>query len=282
MNSPSCELRQAVVLCAGRGRRLGELTQCLPKPMLPVDGRPLVSHIVSKLVDEAGFAEVVLVIGRQGACIGELFQQEPRVQIAHQTQPLGTADALLAATHLLDGHFFLTYGDLWVAAAEYRNLRRCASWNHRLWLAVNSTDRPAGAAVYLQKGRVERIVEKPDWTHEPDTRWNAAGLYVLDRGFLDDCRAVRPSIRGELELSSAIQLAVDRGTEFHGYALADPQVDIGTPERFHTLCATLNNALSTSSVSLADHPKSSPDRAVGSPLSGGTPTTTTASWSQRQ
>lgn len=254
MSGAGHEVREAVVLCAGRGSRLGDLAVRTPKPMLPIAGQPLIGHIVAKLLDDAGFEDVVLVVGDRGHAFEELFRGEARVRCVRQASPLGTADALLAAAGIVADRFLLTYGDLWVEAGDYRDLRVRAEADGRPWLAVNEAERPRGAAVYLDGDRVTRIVEKPHWPSVPDTRWNASGLYVLESGFLDDCRAVQPSVRGELELTAAIQLSIDGGAAFAPYRMSQPQVDVGVPERYHALCATLSGASDSSSTDSAARP----------------------------
>ena len=245
-------VRQAVVLCAGRATRLGELARHGPKPMLPVAGRPLIEHIVTKLLGAGGFEQIVLVVGADAKFFESLFGDEPRVQFAHQTTPRGTADALLSASALLAGRFLVTYGDLWVATDDYGRLRESAESDGQPRLAVNRTDRPTGAAVYLEEERIIRIVEKPIWDGQADTCWNAAGMYVLDRDLLHDCRAVSPSPRGELELTCAIQRTIDRGTPIFRYIMSQAQIDIGVPERYHALCAELSKASSSSETVSAE------------------------------
>lgn len=248
-----CPIRQAVVLCAGRGTRLGELGKKLPKAMLPVAGRALIAHIVEKLLTTAGFTQVVLVVGHRGEPVKQLFEDEPRVKIALQSSQDGTAHALLAAAHLLDDRFLLTYGDLWVARQDYRGLREAAETDGCSRMAMNHTERPRGAAIYLEGGRIVRVVEKPAWNGRIDTMWNAAGLYVLNKHILSDCGAIPRSSRGEFELTMAIQRAIDRGSRFVPYTLWEAQVDIGVPERYQALCASLRGiSASTSPDSVAN------------------------------
>jgi len=232
---------QAVVLCAGRGTRLGELTANQAKSMIPIAGKPLIVHIVDRLL-AAGFSEIILVVGYRGDQLEELFQRNPAIRLARQASPAGTADAVLAAEELLDERFFLAYGDLWFSEADCRNLLAVSRQDQRQWLGVNVMTRPRGAAVYVSGDRVTGIVEKPSWPGDADTHLNACGLYVLSRKIVDDCRRISRSVRGELELTAAIQHAIDRGAVFSPYTLVQPHFDVGVPERYRALCSMLNPA----------------------------------------
>ena len=103
---------QAVILAAGRGTRMVELTGEVPKPMLPVGGRPLLEYKLDALPDEID--EVILVIGYQGGVIRKHFGERygnKRIQYVEQKELNGTAGALWSAHSLLHDRFLVMMGD---------------------------------------------------------------------------------------------------------------------------------------------------------------------------
>jgi NDP-sugar pyrophosphorylase family protein len=238
-------MNQAVVLCAGRGLRLGALSANTPKAMLPILGKPLILHIVDKLA-AVGFSRIILVVGCHGDQLESLFGASSNVQLCHQPFPAGTADALRCAASFLDDRFFLTYGDLWVDINDYNELRIVGGRYDTQQIGVIRTRQPRGAAVYVKHNRVHKIVEKPTWKGTADTCWNASGLYILKNDIITDCSNVKKSARMEFELPDAIQLAIDRGSKFSAFHLQGSPIDIGIPERYAALCATLMNTSKSS------------------------------------
>jgi len=97
---------KVAILCGGLGTRLGELTRDLPKPMIPVAGRPFLDHVVDSF---RGF-EVVLLTGHHSQKIYDHFGD--RVQYSEEREPLGTGGALWQARALLGERFLVTYGDV--------------------------------------------------------------------------------------------------------------------------------------------------------------------------
>jgi len=105
---------QAVILCGGRGTRLGPITSSLPKPMAPVCGRPFLAHLLGQLKDN-GFQEVVLLIGYLGHIIEDYFGDGKNfgLKIQYSRGPLewDTGRRLWEARDLLHDHFLLLYSD---------------------------------------------------------------------------------------------------------------------------------------------------------------------------
>src|SRR3990167_11171308 len=103
---------QAVILAAGRGTRMVELTGEIPKPMLPVGGRPLLEYKLDAMPDEID--EVILVVGYQGSVIRKHFGERygnKRIQYVEQKELNGTAGALWSAPPPFPHRFLLLIGD---------------------------------------------------------------------------------------------------------------------------------------------------------------------------
>lgn len=202
--------------------------------MLPIKGphgmEPLLMSIVRKL-RAAAFEDIVLVIGYRSGAITDFFRGTEGIRFVHQDEPSGTAAALEAALPLLEQRFFLTYGDLVVDENEYLGVQAAAELENANWAAVDRRERPIGA-VYIENGRIVRVVEKPDGCSTP---WNAPGLFVLTRSAAELSRTTTPSIRGERELAQMLQIWIDQGNELHPFFLATKPIDIGVLDRYLAL-----------------------------------------------
>lgn len=228
---------KALILAAGRGTRLGALTQSCPKPMLDLGGRPILEHIVSGIRDHASIREFVVVTGYLAERITAHFADGARlgvrIHFRHQPRQDGTGSAVHLARDLLgDAPFLLTWGDIVVSTPNYGGIvaafqrAKCDAM-----LGLNWVDDPAaGAAVYLATGsRVTRIVEKP-LPGQSTTHWNNAGLMVLHPAIFQHTARLTPSARGEHELPHAIEAWLRQGGDIRGYPLEGLWSDVGTPE----------------------------------------------------
>ncbi len=232
-------IAKAVLLAAGRGTRLGKLTESTPKPLLEVAGAPLISHIVTALAD-AGIHEIAIVTGylaEQLAAWCEWFNRahpETRLIPIRQRELNGTAGAMLAAREFLadEDTFVFGWGDVLMDRHNYsRFVAHARSEPYDLLLAVNRTRDPwRGAAVYVDdRMRVVRIVEKPP-PGTSTTNWNNAGLFAATRRLFDYVERLTPSARGELELPQAIAAMGTDGLDVRAIDVRGFWSDVGTPE----------------------------------------------------
>jgi histidinol-phosphate phosphatase family protein len=110
-------MRQAIILCGGKGTRLGTDFSHLPKPLVPVDGVPLLDRILD-VVAAAGVQDVLLAAGHLGHLIAERYLSHNPWSLTIRTHiektPLGTAGCLLEVADQLDDHFALLYGDVFL------------------------------------------------------------------------------------------------------------------------------------------------------------------------
>jgi N-acetylgalactosamine kinase len=236
---------RAIVLAAGRGTRMGSLTASTPKPLLFINGKPLLACILEDLA-AAGLREVVVVTGYLGEQIEQAFGDGSRLGLSlvyrRQVRADGTAGALLLARDLVaGGPFLLSWGDILVDADFYGRLcRRFAEAPCDVLLAVNPVDDPwRGAAVYVDGDwRVARIVEKPP-QGTSTTGWNNAGLFIFSPLILQYAARLQPSARGEYELPQAIARMVEDGRDVRAMPVGDLWSDVGTPEDLQAVAAAL-------------------------------------------
>ena len=212
---------------------MGGMTQEMPKPMLPVRGKPLLEHILERLAT-VGIERFLLVVGYQHELIERHFQNWPgRIEFQLQAPVNGTGSAArLARTFAANELFLLTFGDILCQPEEYL---RCisilqADAETAAVVAVKDVDDPwQGAAVYETGGRISRIVEKPT-KGTSTTRWNSAGFYGFRPVVFDYFDQLRPSPRNEYEITSALEMMLADKLDLRISAIEGAWRDIGRPE----------------------------------------------------
>jgi dTDP-glucose pyrophosphorylase len=231
------EATVAVVLARGLGSRmrrsdaegLSEAQQQVAaaglKAMIPdAAGRPFLDHVLTSLAD-AGIREVILVVAPDHAMIAAHYAEHPPTRVvlryAVQAEPLGTANAVLAAEAALDGRDFLVLNadNLYPVVA----LRALVTLGMPGMIAFRASalvtqgniprDRVAAFApiAFDDAERLTALVEKPDaatlasFGGDP---WVSMNLWRFDHHIHDACRATPRSVRGEHELPEAVRLAI--------------------------------------------------------------------------
>lgn len=225
---------RAVVLAAGKGTRMKEITDSTPKPMVEVGGRPILWHLLRSLAS-AGVTEAAIIVGYMGERVRDYFGDgaEVGVSLTYFVQEVqdGTGRAAEPARGFLDGApFFFTFGDILATTRAYAEMveefRRTPA---DLLMAVRSVERPENYGILETEGdRVVRIVEKP----EPGTtESNLAngGIFIADPVIFDYTARLELSERGEYELTDAIRMMIDEERVVRVLRL-DYWRDVGTPE----------------------------------------------------
>jgi NDP-sugar pyrophosphorylase family protein len=228
------------------------LTERLPKPMLPVAGRPLLQWILEGL-REAGIERIVIVTGYRAERIEEHFGDGSSLGLAvcyrRQVVQDGTARALLFGRDAIGPRgFLLAWGDILVAPRNYRRLLECFRESRCDGvLAVNWVEDPSrGAAVYTDEGsRIVRIVEKPP-PGTSTTHWNNAGIGVFRPALFDYAATVGASPRGEYELPDAISAMIAHGRDIRALPIEGFWSDVGTPEDLERAEAFLSREIARS------------------------------------
>jgi NDP-sugar pyrophosphorylase family protein len=228
------DVRKAVILAAGRGTRLGSITEDKPKPMVPVQGVPVLEHIIRGLERE-GIREFLFIVGYKRHAIEGYFEDGSRwnVSIRYAVQEIlnGTGGALSLGGEFAESQNILSsYGDILTSYRHYSDLladfRRGGAAGV---LGINYVDDPsAGGAVYRDGGRVTKVIEKPP-SGTSGSNWNLAGINVFSPEIFTALDAITLSPRGELELTDAIANLIEGGREVRAVELHDFWSDIGTP-----------------------------------------------------
>ena len=226
-------LSKAVILAAGRGTRMGSLTEDVPKPMLPLQGKPILRHQIERL-EAVGIEQVLLVTGYKAEMVEGHFDRHPpataRIGYRRQPTPDGTGSAALLARDFAGADaFLLTFGDILVDEPVYRALIDSMERFDAV-LAVKRVDDPhRGAAVYSDGDRVTRIVEKPP-PGESETQWINAGIYGFRAAVFEALARIPLSPRGEYELTDAVSMMIADGAGFGRLPIDGFWKDVGRPE----------------------------------------------------
>ncbi len=239
---------KAVILAAGKGTRMRELTNEIPKPMLKVQGKPILEHIINGLIT-AGIREFFIVTGFKAETIENYFGDGKKLGVkifyGRQVVQDGTGKAPeLAKDFVGADDFVLTYGDILVRPQTYRQmLKRFGPGNFSaLVTATGSQDVTKGGLIFFDKDFcLTRLVEKPSAAQleelrregllKPgDTAWYNAGIYIFTPALFNFIDKLQKSPRGEYELTDAIIAMLDAGKKIAGLEIKGRWVDVRDPE----------------------------------------------------
>ena len=225
---------KAVLLAAGRGTRMRDLTAALPKPMLEVHGKPVLQHIVEGLRD-SGLTHFLIVVGWRADVVKEFFSDGSMlgVQIQYETQTVqdGTGRVVaLARDFVGDDPFVLSYGDILVAPENYHRLCAAFADADAVLTVKRSDDVSQGGAVFVNdKFELTDLREKPK-PGEPTSPWYNAGIYAFRPSIFDYIAQLQPSPRGEYELTDAVRELALAGKKVQALEIAGDWADVRDPE----------------------------------------------------
>jgi len=227
---------KGILLAGGEGTRLHPMTRVVSKQLLPVYDKPLVYYPLTTLM-LAGVRDILIITRpRDSGAFQELLGDGSAwglsLRYAVQPSPRGIAEALLIGrAHLAGGPAALALGDnLFFGTGLGRNLETVAAANRGATIFAYPVRDPAryGVIALDEDGAPLRIDEKP---RRPSSSLAIPGLYFYDADAPDIAASLRPSARGELEISDVNRAYLDRGR------LAVVQLgrgatwlDVGTPE----------------------------------------------------
>ena len=225
---------QAVIMAGGKGTRLASITKDeIPKPMVPINGKPLLLWQVEEL-KKYGIHDIIMIIGHLGNKIQEYFDDGSRfgVSISYiiEDTPLGTAGAFSYLRELLaEDYFLLVFGDVYFSIDIHRMeaFHRAHASIATLFVHPNSHPADSDLVILAQDGRVLKFDSK----HNVRDYWfdNCvnAGFYILNR---DVCDFIPKPEKKDLEKDILMPL-VNAGQPIYGYRSPEYIKDIGTVER---------------------------------------------------
>lgn len=227
---------KGVILAAGKGTRMKELTKDKPKSMLETGKRLILEHVFGH-VQSAGVKDILVITGYFATIIEDHFKDGRdfglNIQYIRQEVLNGTGSATRLSESFVHGDtFLLTYGDIMSSAENYpRMIKEFNSNPCDALLALTHVEDPyRGAAVYLcADNKIDKIIEKPP-KGTSTTNWNNAGIYIFSSIVFDYLKKIKLSSRGEYELPDAITLMMQDKKDVRGFKLDGYWGDLGTPE----------------------------------------------------
>jgi dTDP-glucose pyrophosphorylase len=228
------KIDQAVLLAAGRGTRMRELTADLPKPMIEVRGKPVLQHIVEGLRD-AGVRRFLVIVGYRADAVQNFFGDGARykidIQYATQTTQDGTGRVVdLARNFVKDSAFVLAYGDILVAPENYKRIVDLADDIEALISVTRGEDVSKGGAVFLNEKMELVDLREKSKPGEPTSPWYNAGLYAFRQSIFNFTAKLKPSPRGEFELTDAIRDLAQSSKKVKALELTGEWADVRDPE----------------------------------------------------
>ena len=239
---------KAVILAAGKGTRMKELTNEVPKPMLKVEGQPILEHIMRGILS-AGVKEIFIVTGHRAETIENYFGDGTKwgAQISYGRQLVqdGTGKAPEVAKESVGvSSFILTYGDILVKPETYAQMIH--RFNEGYFSGVITVTpgqdvTQGGLNFFDEKFCLSRLVEKPSaaqieelrrtgWLKPGQPAWYNAGIYIFKPSLFEFTAKLEKSPRGEYELTDAISALVATKHVLAGLEIQGRWVDVRDPE----------------------------------------------------
>lgn len=227
---------KGIVLAGGSGSRLFPMTAVVSKQLLPVYDKPLIYYPLATLM-LAGVRDILIITtphdaGDFSRLLGDGTQWGLRFSYATQPKPEGLAQAYLIGADFVDGGpSALILGDnIFFGHGLPEHLQRAAAQTRGATVFAHQVSDPQryGVVSFDDAGRPTEIVEKPP---APTSSWAVTGLYFYDADVVDIARGIRPSARGELEITDVNRAYLARGAlnvERIGRGFA--WFDTGTPD----------------------------------------------------
>lgn len=225
---------KAVLLAAGRGTRMRDLTNEIPKPMISVRGRPILSHIIEGL-RVVGVTEFLLIVGYRAEVVREAFQDgaslEVRISYATQLVQDGTGKVVELGRQFTAGDpFVLHYGDILIEPANYSRLVSLPDDTEAIVTVKYNEDVSQGGAVFVnERFELVDLREKPQ-PNEQTSPWYNAGIYTFRPSIFDFTSRLERSPRGEYELTDAVRALAQSGKKVQALELSGAWADVRDPE----------------------------------------------------
>ena len=220
---------KAIILAAGVGKRLQPLTEIIPKPMLPINGYPIIKQTL-KLLSEHNISQVMIVTGHQQMKLRDFIDSidcyNLEIKYIDQGEPRGTGDALLKAKDFIDTRVMILAADTLFSdehitgLCEFHEEKKSDATLCLKRISQDLISRTSSVKL-TDAGRVTDIIEKPEIGQEL-SNYSAALLHIYEPIVVDYLDKISVSGRGEYELTDAIKMMVDDARVVSGKEFTTP------------------------------------------------------------
>ena len=220
---------KGLILSGGKGSRLRPFTYTSAKQLVPIANKPVLFYTIEQLV-ECGITDIAIVVGDTAdqirAAVGDGSAFGASVEYIQQDAPLGIAHAVkIDRDYMGETPFVLYLGDNFLLGGvkPFVDSFRENGANCQILLHPVKNPQAFGIAE-LVDGRVTRIVEKPA---SPSSNLAVIGVYMFDQHVFEAVERIKPSARGELEITDTIQYFIDKGLDVQAELLDRYWIDTG-------------------------------------------------------
>lgn len=204
---------KALITAGGHGTRLRPITHTQNKHLIPIANKPILSYAL-EYVKEAGIREVGIITNQEGSEVRDMYGDGKKLGISityiPQEKPAGLADCVRIAEPFIGDEPFVFYlGDNIIVGGIKRFISEFYTNKSNCHLVLAKVPDPERFGVpEIKDNRIVRIEEKPK---KPKSDYAVTGIYIYDSSIFKAVNAIRPSARGELEISDAHQYLIDKG-----------------------------------------------------------------------